>query len=349
MKTRTWYSFNLMRFVFSIIVVLFHLHVLKGGYLGVEFFFFISGAFLYKKVADTDNPFNLSQYLKSRYIKFLPYTTITIFGTALLIIVYNKFPLSDTIRLLERAFLESTLLGGFGIVGQSFTASTGFTVDVLIDGHLWFVFSLLLMIPFAAAFFKLKDKIYLLAISLMLYGFLEVKFGCISDFASYEWTWIKPSMRTLAGLLLGGYLMYLKDSLVFIGTEVKRRVISYLSLVVSILLIIFDNYNTISYTMSEYLWILLIAVYIVFQLSTTEGKLFENKSVQKICNNLGKITLGIYCYHPLVLGIIGVYFPTPNMILYSVETIVFSIMLTILTILSVNCIGSMYSKAKLLD
>ena len=337
MEERTWYSLNLMRFVFSIIVVLFHVNILKNGYISVEFFFFLSGAFLYKKVNDPNREFNLHKYMKSRIIGFLPYTTITIFGTALIYIIYNTLPLGDCIRLLERALLESTLLDGFGIVGQSLTLSTGMMIEVLIDRHLWYIMCLVIMTPFAVLFFKAKDKTYLPFISLMLYGILEVKFGSVGEFASYEWTWIKPCIRTLAGLLLGGYIMSARNIFCFYGTKTKRLIASYIALACSLGLIIFDERFT-EYNMSEYLMIILFTLYLIFTFSTKECKIFEIEQVQKICNFLGKLSLGIYCYHPMAQVIFSVYFPTTNITEHALEVIVFSILLTLLTLYGIKLI-----------
>lgn len=338
MEKRTWCSLNLMRFVFSIIVLLFHLNVLMNGYIAVEFFFFVSGAFLYRKVTTQDD-FNLSIYFKKRLIQFLPYTTITIFGTALVYITFNRLNFADTLRVLERALLESTLLDGFGIVGQSLEVSTGVAVEVLIDRHLWFIMCLLIMTPFAVQLFKLKEKLFLLIIPLMLYGFLKVKFGNIGEFASFEWTWAKSCMRTLAGLLLGGYSMYLSENLAYFSTETKRRVICYCSLIAAILLIILDT-KAVNYSMFEYLIMILFFVYLAFLYSTNDIRIFDNSIISMIVNYLGSLSLGIYCYHPLAYTVVSVYGNVTNGMQIIIWVIVLTIVMTLVTRLGIKAVSA---------
>ena len=90
--------------------------------------------------------------------------------------------------------------------------------------------------------------------------------------------------------------------------------------------------------MSEYLMIILFTLYLIFTFSTKECKIFEIEQVQKICNSLGKLSLGIYCYHPMAQVIFSVYFPTTNMTEHALEVIVFSILLTLLTLYGIKLI-----------
>lgn len=198
---RTYYSLNLMRFVFAIIIFLFHVNILPRGYIGVEFFFLLSGIFLYKKYNSTDKEYNLLFDLKKRYITFFPYTTLCIIGTCILAIVYDELNLAESYNLLKRGLMECTLLGGTGMFGGSHYISDKYSIEILISRHLWFVMCLLLTIPVAVLFFRVKDKIYLGLTAIFLYGTILICFGTLTAHPSYSLMWIKPLGRALAGLL----------------------------------------------------------------------------------------------------------------------------------------------------
>lgn len=91
-------NIEILRFLFSLGVVLFHGGLgVRGGYLGVEFFFMLTGAFLAKSLDQDSNlkkpePFVDTcsaslQYLKKRVIKIYPsFFLSTLIGAVVTII-----------------------------------------------------------------------------------------------------------------------------------------------------------------------------------------------------------------------------------------------------------------------
>ena len=72
MKDGYYKKINIIRVFLCIAVLLYHLDILKGGYLAVCAFFVLSGFLITKSSFDKDN-FSIVNYYKSRFLKlYLP-------------------------------------------------------------------------------------------------------------------------------------------------------------------------------------------------------------------------------------------------------------------------------------
>ena len=87
MKDGYYKKINIIRVFLCIAVLLYHLDILKGGYLAVCAFFVLSGFLITKSSFDKDN-FSIVNYYKSRFLKlYLPLLIVT-FGTIAVISLY---------------------------------------------------------------------------------------------------------------------------------------------------------------------------------------------------------------------------------------------------------------------
>ena len=173
---------------------------------------------------------------------------------------------------------------------------------------------------------------YLGLISLFLYGTILISYGTLTDHPSYGLMWIKPCGRAIAGLLLGGFAVYISEQIKSWANQSIRLFIAYTALLWGIATVIFDK------ELSEGMCVMLWFVFVTGILSTNEGKLFEYKGLQFISTWLSKYSLGIYCLHPLIYVVINVYFPR--------ETIFGNIMLSLIIIVIISSI-IMFCESKL--
>ena len=87
MKDGYYKKINIIRVFLCIAVLLYHLDILKGGYLAVCAFFVLSGFLITKSSFDKDN-FSIVNYYKSRFLKlYLPLLIVTL-GTIAVISLY---------------------------------------------------------------------------------------------------------------------------------------------------------------------------------------------------------------------------------------------------------------------
>lgn len=78
-------TLDVIKFVGCIFIAMFHFGKndgtarFPGGKFGVEMFCIISGAFFYKKYLRQKDTITVWRYIKARYLRFLPYTTVSFF------------------------------------------------------------------------------------------------------------------------------------------------------------------------------------------------------------------------------------------------------------------------------
>ena len=81
-------SIDFFRYFFMLNICLWHLndqlHLLSHGYLAVEFFFIVSGFFLFKKKEGRLKEMTTMQFLIARYKRFYPKYIFAFFITAIL-------------------------------------------------------------------------------------------------------------------------------------------------------------------------------------------------------------------------------------------------------------------------
>ena len=90
MSNKNYYkSIDLLRIFSCICVFLYHLNILKGGYLLVCSFFVLSGYLTSNSVLKSEN-FNIKDYYKKRIIKLYIPLLIVVFFTTAIIPLFNN-------------------------------------------------------------------------------------------------------------------------------------------------------------------------------------------------------------------------------------------------------------------
>ena len=312
-----------MRFFIIMCVVVHHYCGLTpGGYLGVDFFFILSGLLLMhhytKPVDDGYEPvFAALNYTKGRYFRLLPYYLLAFFlGIILSVFLWDCEHLNG---FFERGIWELLMLEGFGFS------------DGLVVGPGWYCSALIIagfFVYFLLARYKNTYLYFIAPISLLIIlAYMNQNIGHLNRWLQFD-TFISTGvLRGFAEMGLGCicYRIYTvlaeknRDSGKFFSTILELGCFSY------IVYVIF-NFGE---TNRDFICILAMAVLIT--------SLFIGKSLwSRLLNNrisqfLGSISIGIYLNH-VVLSHINWYMLcsafgiswTNSLIMYLCIVIVFS-------------------------
>lgn len=291
-------NIEFLRFIFAFGIMLHHISAFYpkmnfiGGYIGVDFFFMISGAFLAKSVSIHKESyakesfkitFSASRnYIKRRILSVFPYFVLsTIIGYAVCFVATGSV-ISPLYIINDFAFLIE-----FGFDAPSATGTTWFLSALFI--------SLFLLYPIIRHYYEYYVRYIGVFVSLFIYGFLVYNYGMIGLSNEHIATFINAGvLRAIAGLSFGAIAFEL--SLIIISKVNNNKIIqiaiSFAEFVLVILefyLMHFDNRKLDQ-----------IEVFIIFSLITL---LFSNKS--HLCrvfeNNfsrfLGKFSIVLFMNH----------------------------------------------------
>lgn len=120
-------TLDVIKFVGCIFIAMFHFGkydgtaCFPGGKFGVEMFCIISGAFFYKKYLRQKDTITVWRYIKERYLRFLPYTTVSFF------LLFFLLPRKSR-SISELADLFSNYIWELGLVSMSGINAGGGTV-----------------------------------------------------------------------------------------------------------------------------------------------------------------------------------------------------------------------------
>ena len=203
-------SIEFLRFVFACVVIVFHAGIsafpMRGGYLGVEFFFILSGVFLGKKLSakyeDYKNePIALTliesrKYLFKRICSIYPQFVISSgIGLVVYLIAQKPSGKQAVIKVLS-SFGDLLFLQNFGIKTPSLT------------GVVWYLsamfFALWLIYPIVRRNYELVAKYLAPVVSMLIIGFLLNTFGSLEVPNSYAFGFLNTGfLRAVAMILLG--------------------------------------------------------------------------------------------------------------------------------------------------
>ena len=294
-KTRRNSSIEFLRFVVIMSVTVHHYCALSpNGYLGVDFFFVLSGFLLMSHFTihyrpEHDAVKQAAEYTKNRYFKIIPFYLVAFVLSILLAISMNK---GLTIgSFVKSAGWELLMLEGFGI-----------TQDLIV-GPGWYCSSLL--IAGFVIYFLLgesrKNYLYLIApISLMtIFAYMAVHFGNLNRWLQVD-TWISTgTLRGFAEMGLGcicyEIFKHAKDKM-----QNQMKILSSIVELLCIIFILFVMYgkNAQGY---DFICVLVMAVLIT-------SFFIANSYLSAVLNNslsayLGRISVSIYFNHIILANI----------------------------------------------
>lgn len=330
------YTIEFYRFITIILIAIFHFgiqytgkfHWPKGGYLGVEFFFILSGFFLMKE-ANKNEKIKEKSYSKLS-VNFLLNKLKRLYPDYLLIILIflfcdifkdRLFSVKYIFSWLYKSMWELLFLHDFGIpnIYMSVT-STWFLSSLVINSYL--IYYLII---------KNKDLFvgFIAPITVILiYAYASRRYGSLSIQAEYSGIFYGALLRSWADICMGvltynfysfvdKYLEHEKN----INEQKYKKIIFLLNFIELYMIISCLYIINIGFKLDDFNIIIPFVVIIVLSfLNVTVISKLLNKKIFKL---LGEISYPIYLNHLLISTILTVYFPNKN---YKVMLIIFLIM-----------------------
>ena len=321
------------RIIFAYIIMIYHFdnkYLLTAGlwgnsgwYIGVEFFFVVSGFLLYVKLDDRMARYKSSfAFLWHRIKHIYPYYLAAFILTLVFLLIRDGVP-ENLFRFASRAVFEMLALQGAGLdMGWDFINNTGWFVSVL------FISEFLLF--YALARWKKTVTEYVLPIVIIVcFSFLYRNLGGIGagpqTTGFYEnWGLMRGLLDMSAGILAAKWSMYLREK--YTDTRLLRLMGS-LGFCAVIVCSLFTGNSKI-----DFIYLIIISVSAALVFLPSECRIYENKFIQE----WSSITLIIYLTHDMFrTSIFPMLFGYPEsfserfglLILYIVTVTVFSAVL----------------------
>ena len=319
-----------MRFVFSVIIILFHCHrtldfeywmigdygiaALDRGYFGVEFFFLVTGFLMARSIfaklmrlsSGKDTPVDLGQqtfrYFLKKYMSIFPYHVIS-------------FTLLVIVRLFTREIwgrADDVLQFFFDSVPEFFFLQKfGFTytnVDVIE----WFIsamlIAILLLYPIAFRFYSMFTRVIAPLLSLWILGIMQYNYGTFSNQTRWLGFGYACVFRAIAEIALG---MSLYEASRFIGryfhSERTRNIFTALEIFGFLLASVYSLSCYTSRYETHVLLFLAISIMLTFTGQTRGNRLFDKPFVYW----LGKMSMPIYLCQLIGLALVNKFIKTP--------------------------------------
>lgn len=299
MKTRN-YTIDFFRMIFIIIICIYHFQdiinvkFVQSGFLCVEFFFILSGFYLYKSFKKNKECDNL-QYTIKKVKRMYPHYIFSLFVLMFLVIlneiVKNKFNLADAIYTF---FSESLMLQNIGIFKGGINTPIWY-ISVLIFGG-YIIYGLLR-----------KDKDLFLRVLgplFVIYTFCLIKSNS-STIENWNITYglYLPLLRGMADITIGCILAEILEIYYYKIENIinkKKVIFNFIEILVYSLLAYIIVYKT-NYDLYS---LILFPILILF--ANCKGSICFKLFNKNIFKSVGDLTYAIYLNHLAIIKVITV-------------------------------------------
>lgn len=301
MKSKRNGKIELLRFLFCITVVIFHcnkyylklggalapLSVAGRGYIGVEFFFVVSGFLMAKSALKAKG---LHTPIATDTPKFLLKKAAAIFPPHTVAFVIALVPFLCTAPGLKKAaimLVES-------VPGYFFLNKTGIPYKGVLSEE-WYIGVMLtvmaILYPLLRKFQKNFSRIIAPLVAMFLMGYLAQKYGNIAGVNVWDGFVFKCFLRGIIGICLGTFsfeiAQWLKTVEFSKGVRVLLTLVE-LSLWGAVFLFAFSTLD------KKYGFYALLAIFVAVTLTFSEVTCLNQVFNNKLCYTLGKLSLPIY-------------------------------------------------------
>lgn len=329
-KTNTKHNgiISFWKFMFSIMIIVFHLGsktnyenaILKSGYIGVEFFFIVSGYFMARTAVNVkEDCQNIGEetykYLLNKIKKFFPYMVTAFFSALFIYIYFNIFNSKNEIvnSIWNLFFLEASGVKTTLVIEPAWYLSA-------------MLISMLILYPLIRRY--RKNFIYLIAPAIVIFIGGWISYNCdgvLSKWQFYTGIAYKGLLRAFFELSLGAILYEISLKVKNINfNKLGKIFLTLIEVLGFISVFIIANSGSSRYDFFE-LMLLSISVIIAF----TEKTYFYNVASNKLFYYLENLSFPIYLNHLWIIDLIQIklgylgYWKKLAVILFS--TIIFSI------------------------
>lgn len=291
------------------IIASYHIdYIFHTGWIFVEFFFMISGYFAFKhyisgkEVAEPEH-FPVI-YAVKKLLKILPYSSIAIILMFLKQTIEHNLSFREGARFAIYTLENLFLINGTGVIPKEFPISDNFTATYMPIGSLWYLTVLIVAIPIMLYLVRgTYKKLGLGLVGLlpfMIYGYIIMHDGSINGWHEGMGFYFTLCMRGLAGLLLGGLIYYISDKIRAGKKEGAGAAGLFIVEVLSFAGVALIATLTVSSYEVLFIILLIISLSITFSGVTVSAKMHG-----AAFTFLGKLSLPIYCIHPVVRAFVG--------------------------------------------
>lgn len=268
-----------------------------AGYLGVEFFFIVSGFFIgmyYEKHLDHKNlkeRFTLSgKYVWGRFKRLYPFYFMALILMLIVRTYLNHYSLEKIVSVVKSCLAEFVLLQ-WTPLGNEVLNSSDWFVPAVFWGSVFFI--LVLALTKKAGGFIIAPLI-----SLLLYGYYFRLIGKIDVIVYYHCI-----LRGMAGIGLGVFISfiytYMEEKSSLLKEETKKRLASFIEIPAGLLFVGIFVYTNFGHRSK--LDFLIIVLYAFGILMLMLGNLRLPEKAEKLFLMLGKSTYAIYMFQmPLI-------------------------------------------------
>jgi len=309
-KQRNGYI-ELLRFIASLAILSGHAGgAVKGGWEFVEFFFILTGYFVYDHVARRMEAGKVDErrplyYSGEKMKKLLPYTTVTIIIYAVIEIFRNSTNFRETVEWILFLPINLIYLPATNVMPKGLLIKDNMPTHGIIGSELWYVCTMIVMIPvmmyILIHFWNKKSRYwFLFFFPMFLYGLLIHKEGTITGWHDGFLFFIALDMRGLAGMLVGGAAWEMTRVIEkYEFTTFGKCLLTFGELAGFGLVLFLAVWSRFSYEAMNVLLFLMVV-----------GISFSGKTFTSILNHgffvyLGKISLPLYCIHLNVIRFIN--------------------------------------------
>lgn len=292
---------SLWKFIFSITIILRHCYRLypnnivtisKLGYIGVEYFYIISGYFLAINIFNTKKKINFGKqtinYIWRFIKKLIPYIIIAYIFLITILFIFNDITISGIINSIWYPLLLRQF--GFNTLNET--------------NPLWYLTSYIIsvMILYPLVLKYKKDFIYIASPLIVLFGlgYLNHQYGQTLDHSYQIWEnfYYTSTLRALIEVNLGFIIYEISNKLKMLKfTNLGKILITIVSesfLIIVLLIILFSNIESIDYIL---LLLISISILLITLNQNLELKLLSNK----VIFFLEKISVPMYINHVFII------------------------------------------------